>query len=54
MGLVLSAQGTFAQVTTDNPVVLLAHEPDIYVKVPPRVASLAAHREPSRRRVGAV
>jgi hypothetical protein len=38
MGLVLSAQGTFAQVTTDNPVVLLAHEPDIYVKVQPRVA----------------
>jgi uncharacterized protein len=36
--------GTLAQVTTDDPVILLAHEPDIFVRVPPRVAlTLAGH-----------
>jgi len=36
--------GTLAQVTTDDPVILLAHEPDIFVKVPARVAlTLAGH-----------
>ena len=36
--------GTLAQVTTDHPVILLAHEPDIFVKVPPRVClTLAGH-----------
>ncbi len=36
--------GTLAQVTTDDPVILLAHEPDIFVKVPPRVAlTLSGH-----------
>ena len=33
-----------AQVTDDDPIVLLAHEPDIFVDVPPRVAvTLAGH-----------
>ncbi len=36
--------GTLAQVTTDHPVILLAHEPDIFTKVPPRVAlTLSGH-----------
>jgi predicted MPP superfamily phosphohydrolase len=36
--------GTLAQVTTDDPVILLAHEPDIFVGVPPRVSlTLAGH-----------
>jgi uncharacterized protein len=36
--------GTLDQVTTDHPVILLAHEPDIFVKVPPRVClTLAGH-----------
>jgi predicted MPP superfamily phosphohydrolase len=36
--------GTLAQVTTDDPVILLAHEPDIFVRVPPRVClTLAGH-----------
>lgn len=36
--------GTLAQVTTDDPVILLAHEPDIFVRVPPRVAlTVAGH-----------
>jgi hypothetical protein len=36
--------GTLGQVTTDHPVILLAHEPDIFVKVPPRVClTLAGH-----------
>ncbi len=30
--------GTLAQVTTDEPVILLAHEPDIFERVPDRVA----------------
>jgi len=36
--------GTLAKVATDDPVVLLVHEPDIFVDVPPRVAlTLAGH-----------
>jgi predicted MPP superfamily phosphohydrolase len=36
--------GTLDQVTTDHPVILLAHEPDIFVRVPPRVSlTLAGH-----------
>jgi uncharacterized protein len=36
--------GMLGQVTTDHPVILLAHEPDIFVKVPPRVClTLAGH-----------
>jgi predicted MPP superfamily phosphohydrolase len=36
--------GTLKRVTTDDPVILLAHEPDIFVDVPPRVAlTLAGH-----------
>jgi predicted MPP superfamily phosphohydrolase len=36
--------GTLAKVTTSDPVILLAHEPDIFTAVPPRVAlTLAGH-----------
>jgi predicted MPP superfamily phosphohydrolase len=36
--------GTLAHVTTDDPVILLAHEPDIFTKVPDRVAlTLSGH-----------
>lgn len=36
--------GTLKQVEDDDPVILLAHEPDIFVKVPDRVAlTLAGH-----------
>jgi len=36
--------GTLAKVTTDDPVILLAHEPDIFVDVPARVAlTLSGH-----------
>ena len=36
--------GTVARITTDDPVILLAHEPDIFVKVPARVAlTIAGH-----------
>ncbi|HZL41639.1 MAG TPA: metallophosphoesterase [Pseudolabrys sp.] len=36
--------GTLKRVTTDDPAILLAHEPDIFTKVPPRVAlTLAGH-----------
>ena len=36
--------GTLAQVTDDAPVVLLAHEPDIFPEVPPRVSlTLSGH-----------
>ncbi len=36
--------GTLAQITTDDPVILLAHEPDIFPKVPERVAlTIAGH-----------
>ncbi len=36
--------GTLARVATPDPVILLAHEPDIFTQVPPRVAlTLAGH-----------
>jgi uncharacterized protein len=36
--------GTLAKVTTDDPVILLAHEPDIFTDVPERVSlTLAGH-----------
>ncbi len=36
--------GTMAQITDDSPVVLMAHEPDIFPKVPARVAlTLSGH-----------
>ena len=36
--------GTLARVTTDDPVILLAHEPDIFTQVPERVAlTLSGH-----------
>jgi uncharacterized protein len=36
--------GTLAKVTTDDPVILLVHEPDIFTQVPARVAlTLAGH-----------
>ena len=36
--------GTLARVTTDDPLILLAHEPDIFTQVPPRVAlTLSGH-----------
>ena len=36
--------GTLAKVTTDDPVILLVHEPDIFTQVPQRVAlTLAGH-----------
>ena len=36
--------GTLARVTTDHPVILLAHEPDIFVKVPARVPDAGRKR----------
>ena len=36
--------GTLAKVSDDSPVILLAHEPDIFPRVPPRVAlTLSGH-----------
>ena len=36
--------GTLAQVTTDDPVILITHNPDVFPEVPPRVSlMLAAH-----------
>jgi predicted MPP superfamily phosphohydrolase len=36
--------GTLAQITSDDPVILLAHEPDIFVKVPERISlTLSGH-----------
>jgi len=36
--------GTLAKVATSDPVILLAHEPDIFTQVPPRIAlTLAGH-----------
>jgi predicted MPP superfamily phosphohydrolase len=36
--------GTLARITTDDPVILLVHEPDIFTEIPPRVAlTLAGH-----------
>ena len=44
--------GTLAQVTTDDPVILLAHEPDIFPHVPSRVAlTFAGHTHGGQIRV---
>jgi uncharacterized protein len=44
--------GTLAQISTDDPVLLLAHEPDIFPKVPDRVAlTLAGHTHGGQIRV---
>jgi predicted MPP superfamily phosphohydrolase len=44
--------GTLAQITTDDPVVLLVHEPDIFPRVPERVAiTLAGHTHGAQIRV---
>jgi uncharacterized protein len=44
--------GTLARVKTDDPVLLLAHEPDIFTKVPDRVAlTLAGHTHGGQIRV---
>ena len=45
-------RGRCAQVTTDDPVILLAHEPDIFPRVPSRVAlTLAGHTHGGQIRV---
>jgi len=44
--------GTLAQVTTDHPVILLAHEPDIFPTVPERVSlTLSGHTHGGQIRV---
>jgi predicted MPP superfamily phosphohydrolase len=44
--------GTLAQITSDDPVILLAHEPDIFPNVPARVAlTLAGHTHGAQVRV---
>jgi len=44
--------GTMAKINTDDPVLLLAHEPDIFPKVPQRVAlTLAGHTHGGQIRV---
>jgi predicted MPP superfamily phosphohydrolase len=44
--------GTLAQVTTDDPVILLAHEPDIFPRLPSRVAlTFAGHTHGGQIRV---
>ena len=40
--------GTLARVTTDDPVILLAHEPDVFPRVPERVPFVWQHFVPSR------
>jgi hypothetical protein len=45
--------GTLAQVTDDAPVILLAHEPDIFPDVPARVAvTLSGHTHGGQIRLG--
>jgi uncharacterized protein len=44
--------GTLARIDTDDPVILLAHEPDIFTRVPDRVAlTLAGHTHGGQIRV---
>lgn len=44
--------GTLARIRTDDPVLLMAHEPDIFPKVPPRVAlTLSGHTHGGQIRV---
>ena len=44
--------GTLASVTTDDPVILMAHEPDIFTQVPARVAlTIAGHTHGGQMRV---
>jgi predicted MPP superfamily phosphohydrolase len=44
--------GTLARVTTDDPVILLVHEPDIFTRVPERVSlTLAGHTHGGQIRV---
>ncbi len=44
MGGLDDLDGTLAQVSDGNPVILLAHEPDVFPRVPPRVAlTLSGH-----------
>jgi predicted MPP superfamily phosphohydrolase len=46
-------RGTLAQVTDDDPVLLLAHEPDIFAQMPDRVAlTLSGHTHGGQVRVG--